>query len=203
MKKEDYLVRTINREEARAFFLDGHYLKKWPRTSFLFGLFKIGELVGAVSYGTPSSPASRMSVAGRANSLLVLELNRLFLKDNLKNEASFLISNSIKLLPKPKIIITYADESQGHHGTIYKASNFVAGGKSEGYHYDWAVKGKDELHQSTLFREFKNDKNKIEKIKEKYGAALYKKKRSPKSRFYLIHAEKADKKRLQKEIVWE
>lgn len=202
MDKKDYSVRAIDRKEAENFFLNGHYLKKWPRISFLFGLFKGDDLVGAVSYGTPSSPAARESVAGKGRSLIVLELNRLFLKDNLKNEASYLISRSISLLPKPKIIISYSDKDQGHEGTIYKASNFCVGGKSEGYHYDWAVVGKDHLHQSTLFREFRHDPNKLEKIKEKYGDKLYKKKRSPKNRFYFIHADRVDKKAIKKEIKW-
>lgn len=202
MNKRDYKVKAITRKEAGNYFLHGHYLKKWPRISFLFGLFLNGKLVGAISYGTPSSPAARGSVAGKFNSPMVLELNRLFLENNLKNEASFLISNSIKLLPKPRIIISYADNDQGHEGTIYKASNFSNGGQSEGYHYDWVVKGKENLHQTTLFREFRHSDNKLEDMKKKYGKLLTRKKRSPKSRFYLINASPRDKKRIEIDIRW-
>ena len=202
MKKADYQVKEITRKEAGNYFLYGHYLKKWPRISFLFGLFRNGTLVGAISYGTPSSPAARASVAGHCNSSMVLELNRLFLENNLKNEASFLISRSIKLLPKPRIIISYADNDQGHEGTIYKAANFRKGGQSEGYHYDWVVEGKEHLHQSTLFREFRHSKTKLEDMKKKYGDLLTRKKRSPKSRFYLIHCAPRDKKRIEYYIRW-
>ena len=164
MNKRDYKVKAITRKEAGNYFLHGHYLKKWPRISFLFGLFLNGKLVGAISYGTPSSPAARGSVAGKFNSPMVLELNRLFLENNLKNEASFLISNSIKLLPKPRVIISYADNG--------------------------------------LFREFRHSDNKLGDMKKKYGKLLTRKKRSPKSRFYLINASPRDKKRIEIDIRW-
>lgn len=202
MQKIDYSVRQISREDAKDFFLEGHYLKKYPKISYLFGLFHGNSLVGAISYGTVSSPAARKSVAGEEYSNIVIELNRLFLKDNKKNEASFLISKSIKLLPKPLIIISYADNGQGHSGTIYRASNFAYGGKSESYHSDWFVKGKEHLHPSTLFREFRHEKNKISKIKEKYGDLLYKRARSKKDRFFFVHANKKDKKEILSSIRW-
>jgi hypothetical protein len=195
-KKEDYCVKAIDREAAKDFFLKGHYLHKWPRISFLFGLFCKDELVGAVSYGTPSSPAVKKSLAGVEYANIVIELNRLFLKNNIKNEASILISNSIKLLPQPLIIVSYADTFVDHIGTIYKASNFQDGGESESYHFDWKVKGKEHLHQSTLFREFKHSKNKLSKMKEKYGDLLYKEKRSSKKRYFFIHANRKDKKNI-------
>jgi len=202
MDKHDYCVLPINRIDAKEFFLNKHYLKKWPRISYLFGLFLKNELVGAISYGTASSPAARKSVAGNEYSHLILELNRLYLVNNITNEASYLISRSIKLIDKPKIIISYADNDQGHSGIIYKAANFIYGGQSEGYHYDWVVKGKEGLHQSTLFREFKGSENKLKKMIEKYGDLLYKKKRSEKNRFVYIHSDKQTRLEILEKLNW-
>ena len=61
----------------------------------------------------------------------VMELNRLVLLDNKKNQASFLIGNSMKMLPKPTIVVTYADSNMNHHGYTYQACNFIYTGLSK------------------------------------------------------------------------
>jgi hypothetical protein len=44
---------------------------------------------------------------------MYIELNRVsFTKITKKNEASYLVGNSFKLLPKNTIIVSYADSSQ-------------------------------------------------------------------------------------------
>lgn len=198
---EENSVRPISRGLAERFFLSGHYLGKWPRISYLFGFFKDSELVGAISYGT-TSPAVRKSVVSEPYQDNVIELNRLFLLDNEKNQASYFISKTLRMLPKPSIVVSYADNGAGHSGGVYRASNFIYGGKSESYHKDWTVRGKEHMHPSTLFREFRHDKNKVEKMKEKYGDRLYRKARSPKDRFVFVCAKKGEKKRIEKELKW-
>ena len=37
---------------------------------------------------------------------------------------------SLNLLPKPQAIVSYADTSQGHHGYIYQATNWIYTGLS-------------------------------------------------------------------------
>lgn len=54
--------------------------------------------------------------------------------DTPKNAATFLIGKSIKLIKKDNrfvCLVTYADEWQGHVGTIYKASNWEYMGKTK------------------------------------------------------------------------
>ena len=68
----------------------------------------------------------KKSLFGEKYMHLVYELNRLCTNDNLKKNAnSFFFSNCIKLLPKPIIIVSYADQIIGHSGYIYQASNFL------------------------------------------------------------------------------
>ena len=66
-----------------------------------------------------------------AVSLRVYELNRLCVNDNLpKNSLSRFVSLSMKLLPKPMILVSYADTAQGHIGYIYQATNWIYTGLS-------------------------------------------------------------------------
>jgi hypothetical protein len=58
-------------------------------------------------------------------------LNRVCLNDGVKNGASFLVGNSLKMLPKPTIIVSYADKAMDHIGYIYQASNFLFTGTTK------------------------------------------------------------------------
>ena len=94
-------------------------------------MFKDKELRGIISYGSPASPYLCVGIAGEENKDLVIELNRLVLKHNQKNEASILIGASFKLLPKPKIIVSYADTKEKHLGVVYQATNFMFTGTTK------------------------------------------------------------------------
>lgn len=113
-----YSVTKIKSKDTYPYLLDIHYAKRIPSISYAYGLFWHSELVGVITYGTPSSSPLRVGIAGKENSYRVLELNRLVLKNNIKNEASILISKSILLLPHGMIIVSYADSSQNHIGTV-------------------------------------------------------------------------------------
>ena len=128
---KDYKIRRISYEETKPFILKIHYAKRMPSITYAYGLFLENSLIGVVCYGSPPSPSLCIGIAGKQNKDLVLELNRLVLKDNKKNQASILISSSLKLLPKPKIVVSYADTEQEHTGIVYQASNFLYTGKSK------------------------------------------------------------------------
>ena len=70
------------------------------------------------------------------------------LQENKKNQASFLVSQSLKLLPKPKIVVSYADTSKGHVGYIYQATNFLYTGLTT-KRTEWRIKGSN-LHSKTV-----------------------------------------------------
>ena len=111
-----YTVLPISRSQCENLVINVHYAHRWPSISYAYGLYKLDKLVGIVTYGTPPSATLRSGVAGHCNSSKVIELNRLCLLDNLKNEASFLVSKSLRLLPKGLIVVSFADTSQGHIG---------------------------------------------------------------------------------------
>jgi hypothetical protein len=89
-----YEVKRINRNQCAKYILELHYAKRWPSISYSFGLFLDSVLVGVVTYGTPASATLRRGLAGDKHKSNVIELNRLCLLNNAKNEASILISRS-------------------------------------------------------------------------------------------------------------
>lgn len=124
-------VLPINSFEVEPWLLEKHYAKRMCPISFAFGLYDDEQLVGVVTYGVPASPFLCMGVCGIYNKDKVLELNRLCLNDGVKNGASFLISKSLQMLPKPTIVVSYADTAMGHVGYIYQASNFLFTGTTK------------------------------------------------------------------------
>ena len=127
----NYSVQQIEYKDTKHLILNVHYAKRMPSISFAYGLFEYDNFVGLVSYGTPASPSLCKGIMGEEYKSHVLELNRLVLVNNKKNEASYLVSQSLKLLPKPRCIVSYADTQQGHAGCIYQASNFLFTGTTK------------------------------------------------------------------------
>ena len=124
-------VLPINNFEVEPWLLEKHYAKRMCPISYAFGLYIDEQLVGVVTYGVPASPFLCMGVCGIDNKDKVLELNRLCLNDGVKNGASFLVSKSLQMLPKPTIVVSYADTAMGHVGYIYQASNFMFTGTTK------------------------------------------------------------------------
>ena len=129
--KSEYEVVEIPYSATKDWILNIHYAKRMPSISFAYGLYRHDEMVGRVSYGTPASPFLCKGICGEEHKKNVIELNRLVLKDNLPNEASFLVSRSLKLLPRPKVVVSYADTAQDHAGIIYQACNFLFTGTTK------------------------------------------------------------------------
>ena len=117
-------VKPIKSFETKPWLLNKHYAKRLPSISYAFGLFDEGMLVGVCTYGSPASPSLCVGVCGEQYRDKVLELNRLVIDSNKPNSASILVSGSLQMLPKPSIVVSYADTGQGHVGYVYQANNF-------------------------------------------------------------------------------
>lgn len=176
--QEGYAVQQIKGKEAHPFILNIHYARRIPSISYAYGLFLDGDLIGAVTYGTPPSSTLCRGVCGDKYQSNVLELNRLVLKCNRKNEASRLVAGSIRLLPKPRIIVSFADTEQNHTGYVYQATNFLYTGTSATFR-DPQVKGLEHQHHATYAHGLTN-----KQVVEKYGADnVYFVERSSKHRY--------------------
>lgn len=192
-------VKLISREECKPFILDIHYAKRFPSVSFAYGLFDEDELIGVVTYGSPFSSTLRNGICGAEYGEYVIELNRLCLKYNRKNEASYLVGRSIRLLPKNKIIVSFADTAQGHQGYVYQATNFIYCGLSA-KRTDWKVKGLEHLHGQTISDEFRGLPNRSKLMKDKYGDDFYLEERSRKHRYMYIHGNDKFKQNVLKNL---
>ena len=198
----DALVRPITRQQCEPFIIGIHYAKRWPSISYAYGLFNGDKLIGVVTYGTPPSATLKRGVAGDEYKQDVLELNRLCLRHNRKNEASKLVGASLKMLPKNRIIVSFADTEQKHVGTVYQATNFLYCGLSA-KRTDWKVKGKEHLHGQTIADEFRGVKNRAKAMRDKYGDDFYLHPRPRKHRYIFITGSKTYKKRVLAALKYE
>ena len=146
--KDKYSVRPIPNEQCREWLLYKHYAHKIPSISYSMGLYRDKILSGICTFGSPPSPPLCIGICGKEYSNIVIELNRLVV-DNIDNNAlSYFVSKSIKLLPMPLIIVSYADTSMGYHGYIYQATNFIYTGLSD-KRTEWQLKDGG-LHSKTV-----------------------------------------------------
>lgn len=201
--KNKYIVKSITTLDCKEWILKKHYLKRMTSFTYSFGLYDGLCLVGICTFGNAIPMQMKKSICGDKYMHLVYELNRLITNDNLeKNAASFFVSSCLKMLPKPLIIVSYADKSVGHNGYIYQATNFYYTGESH-TQKDWKLKGKEHLHSRTLMDEFAFQDNRVQKLKEKYGDNLYQVERQAKNRYVYFCGSKSDKKVLFKNKLFE
>ena len=185
-------VVSIPAKEAEPWLLLRHYAKRLCPISYAFGAYRGSELVGVVTYGTPASAPLRCGVCGPEWSGKVLELNRLCC-ENTKNVASFLVGRSLRLLPKPSVVVSYADTGQGHVGYIYQATNFIYTGLSA-KRTDWKIKGREHLHGATVADESRGQENRAQWMRDKYGDDFYLQDRPRKHRYIYPAGTKQQRK---------
>lgn len=201
---EDFKVSSIDSFQAKDWFLNKHYAKRMPSVSFCFGLFQNNILIGVCSYGRPMAHALIKNAFSGYYQDNFLELNRLVVEDNLKkNVLSYFVSQTLKMMPKPKVIVSYADTSMNHNGYIYQATNFLYTGLSIKFK-DYMVKGFEHKHGASIMDSVgRSDKNghlnKVELLKQKYGEEnVYMLERPRKHRYFYLLASKSEKKRMLK-----
>ena len=125
---KSYYVLPINKKIAKEMIVDNHYSHKWSSCRYSLGLIFENEIVGVAIYGYPVG----RQVVGSISPLLknddVLELTRLWLKDEEpKNSESWFLSKTFRWLKENtdiKVLISYSDPMYGHKGIIYQATNW-------------------------------------------------------------------------------
>jgi hypothetical protein len=196
--KSKYKIKSIDNGQTTEWLKYKHYAKRIPPIEFAFGLFNNENIMeGIITFSTPVSSNLRGIFK---NEFKLIELNRLVINEGLeKNCLSFFVSQSLKLLPKPLVIISYADTSQNHHGYIYQATNFIYTGLSA-KRTDWKIKGLEHLHGATIADMSRGKENRAEWMREKYGDDFYLEDRPRKHRYFMFLGNKKEIKRM-KEIL--
>jgi hypothetical protein len=193
-----YSVAPILPKDADYLIMNVHYAKRRPSISYAFGLFSDSKLVGVCTYGAPASASLVKGIAGDKWIENVIELNRLCLVNNQPNEASRLVGASLKMLPKPSIVVSYADTAQDHDGIIYQATNFLYTGTTAP-HKDWAIKGLTNTHSRSLGHLFGGNAT-LDQIKDYFGDDFHYVERSIKHRYIKVIASKTDKKLIMRDL---
>lgn len=112
-------------------FIRAHYLGKRPAIVMLCLVMMDGAKdVGCVVYSAPPREADKR-YGGKT-----WELARLYLLDEIpKNAETWLIGKSVRWIkrhhPDVMHLLSYADPSAGHAGTIYRASNWRMDGMTD------------------------------------------------------------------------
>ena len=123
----------IPRDIADDWVRKKHYTHRPSMFSFAFGLVDAGVVLGVVVYGPPPLQIAKHACPQYPT----LELTRLVIQATDPNSASFLIGGSLRMLPRPTCVVSYADELMGHVGIVYQATNWL---------YTGAVKSRDKIY---------------------------------------------------------
>ena len=185
-------VQPIDQKIAMPWILERHYAKRTCPISYAFGGYIGSELVGIVTYGTPMSSPLRDGVCGKQYAHCVLELNRLCC-ENKPNYASQLVGKSLKMLPKPSVVVSYADTNQGHVGYVYQATNWLYTGLSA-KRTDWKIKGLEHLHGGTVADMSRGAENRVEYMRQRFGDDFYLEDRPRKHRYIFFCGNKYQKR---------
>lgn len=110
-----------------------HYSRRWPSNiQFVMTAHEAGGLFGNKG---AALAAVVYSIPGTRWRFPVLELCRLVRRDDAKVPLSWLIARSVAALKKrgAHLLVSFADAQHGHHGGVYRASNWhYAGMRSAG-----------------------------------------------------------------------
>ena len=138
--KGEWEVRECDLSEARRLTRLYHYSKGGSNTAcYTLGLFRRTAFmeqspIYGITWWIPPTKTAGGSV-NRGNPQGVLSLSRLVCVPTApKNSCSFMLRHSMRFIDRHRwpSLVTYADEWQGHEGTIYKALE-SAGWRFDGY----------------------------------------------------------------------
>lgn len=127
----EYSVGPASRSEADPLVFS-HYLKRWPGVVVLtLGMWRGPFIVGVIVFALPPR-----EMAKRYEVTVCWELARLYVMDTEPfNSETWFMSRAIKFIrsnhPTVEALVSYADPSAGHSGTIYRAANWQQDGRTD------------------------------------------------------------------------
>jgi|TARA_R110000737_G_scaffold78997_1_gene110793 hypothetical protein len=160
-----FYIKEIERKKANQLIVDNHYSKKFYNAAYIhLGIYVDGEVKGVLQYGYAMNPASCGSVVEGTKQKEYLELNRMWIADNVgEYPESRAISYSLKYIrrkyPKVKWIQSFADERCGGFGIVYQACSF--GYYGEHTSSFWEFRG-DIYHDSVITNNNRSTKARLE-----------------------------------------
>lgn len=143
MSKADLRIDWATHEAAKYACVNWHYSGCLPAGKLVkVGAWEHGKFIGVVLFGRGATP--NLGKPYNLGQDECVELVRIALTKH-DTPVSRIVSLAIKFLhrtnPKLRLIVSFADQSQGHHGGIYQAGNWVYIGQSATSRF-WRVHGK-------------------------------------------------------------
>lgn len=134
IRRDELDVRRIPHAEASKLIAAHHYARGCSNTSTdAYGLFRDDHLVGAAVWLPPTRACAE--TVDKVEWRRVISLSRLAVVPEVgTNAASIFIAAMLRDLRQEGrwvSAVTFADESQGHHGGIYAATNWVYEGRTK------------------------------------------------------------------------
>lgn len=157
LRKADWYVADAELAAAQAMVREHHYARGGSNTAvYVHGLYRRSDdwLAGIVWWLPPTRVAAES--VNKAHWQRVLSLTRMVILPGVpKNAASFLLARSVQMIGRDgrfETLVTYADESQGHTGGVYKASGWGYVGRTGPYPRWHAPDGRQVAQKATVNR---------------------------------------------------
>jgi hypothetical protein len=149
VNKSDLRVDWATHEAAKYACEHWHYSGCLPKSKLVkIGVWELGRFIGVVMFGVGATPELCKPYKLKSNQ--VCELVRVALQHH-ETQTSRIVAMAIKMLrrsnPGLRMIVSFADSDQGHHGGIYQAGGWIYSGDSFGRYI--VTNGKKE-HPRTL-----------------------------------------------------
>lgn len=137
LRKDDgWRVDDVRLRVAQAFVRQMHYAGRGSNTgTFVHGLYSPRGAVLGIAWWIPPTKTAAINackLAGGGDWRRCLSLSRVVVAPPVPvNGASFLLAASVNLIREGgnyDVGVTYADESVGHTGAIYRATNWIYAG---------------------------------------------------------------------------
>lgn len=125
---DGWKVAKIPGTQTHDWLLKKHYAKTVPIVSQASGLFdENNSMKGVCTFGPPPRMFNDgYGLFGDELKVKVFELNRLCVAEDVpENGLSWFVSRTLRSLPRPCAVVSYADTNWGHHGYIYQATNWL------------------------------------------------------------------------------
>lgn len=132
MSKPELKIDWASHEAAKYACENWHYSQCLPTGKLVkVGIWEDKKYIGCVLFGRGASP--HLGSKFNLGQTEICELVRIAMKSH-KTPVSRIMALSFKFLKKSnsglRLIVSFADPNQGHHGGIYQATNWVYSGKS-------------------------------------------------------------------------
>ena len=137
MTKADLRIDWATHEAAKYACENWHYSGCLPSSlqkRVAVGAWENKKFVGVVVFGHGANPQIGSPYELTINECV--ELTRIALKPNHISPVSRIVRLALKFIkesqPKLRLIVSYADQAQGHHGGVYQAGNWIYVGSMKG-----------------------------------------------------------------------